>query len=224
MITADLIQRENRKTLTLSVMKDGRVVVKAPHKMSSDLINKFIEDKQRWLEAKVLLVKNMREEFSECIVYKQTLIYGVRYKICVGDTKSVIVDSSKKTIVAPKSISDGQILTKLKNWYKGNAKKIVLSRLDYISKRIKIAYNGFRLTNAKGKWGSCNSKKLISINWRIVMLPPELIDYVIVHELCHIKEMNHSPKFWQTLSLFLPNYSSLRKQLKKYSFTLDLYR
>ncbi len=220
----DLIQRENRKTLVLTIMKDGRVVVKAPNKMSKDLIDKFVVEKQKWIESKLFLIRNTYEEFEDCINYKKILLYGEKYEICVGNTKRVVCDTKHKKLILPKCGSIQNALIKIKQWYKVNAKNILVSRVSHISKLIKITCNDIKISNAKSKWGACNSKKNISLNWRIVMLPPEIIDYVIIHELSHIKEMNHSQKFWNTIAMFLPSYPVLRKRLKKYSFALELYR
>ena len=224
MITPDLIQRENRKTLILSIMKDGRVIVKAPKSLKDDVIDKFVLDKQKWLNSKLAIIKSTKEQFSDCINYQASLVYGEKYQIYVGEVKRVMCDSRRKCIVVSNKLNKNEAIAKIKNWYKVKAKEIVLSRIEHISHFIKIQYNSVKLSNAKGKWGSCNSKRNITINWRIVMLSPELIDYIIIHELCHIKEMNHSQSFWKMVGMFLPGYMDLRKKIKKYSFALELYR
>lgn len=220
----DLIQRANRKTLALSIMKDGRVIVKAPHRMSDKLISKFIQDKQGWLKSKLDIIKKTNAEFEDCINYRSLLLYGEKYQICVGNVKRVMRDDVRKIIVAPNASKTSDVINKIKTWYKKLAKEILTERTKHIADAIKIQPGQIRLTNAKGKWGSCNLKKSISLNWRMIMLTPELIDYVIIHELCHVKELNHSSMFWKTVEMFLPNYQALRKNLKKYSFTLELYR
>ena len=112
----------------------------------------------------------------------------------------------------------------MKLWYKKVAKKVLGDRLAYVESRLKLKSKSMRITDSKGKWGSCNSFGTIVFNWRVVMLPPDLIDYVIVHELCHLVEMNHSKKFWAIVERFLPKSPVLKKNIKEYGFLLGLFR
>ena len=104
------------------------------------------------------------------------------------------------------------------------AKEIITKRITYIKSIMRIEPKAVKITNSRGRWGACNSNKNISLNWRIIMLTPACIDYVIVHELCHLVEMNHSKRFWTLVETFLPNYNDIRAQMKEYGFLLDMYR
>lgn len=103
---------------------------------------------------------------------------------------------------------------------KKKAKLVIKTRLDEISEQIGIEYNNFRLSGAKKRWGSCSSKKTISINWRLIFAPPDIIDYVITHELAHLKHMNHSKRFWKLVETYIPNYKDKRKWLNENDFLL----
>lgn len=224
MITPDLILKGNRKSITLTVLKDGRVVVKAPTRVSDVLINKFIVDKQRWLASKLSLIAGTNEQFLDCMEYKKTLLYGEKLLIVFDDCKSINADFNSQKLVVPEKYQSKDYKAKIVSWYKAEAKRVLFERLKYISSKIKLTALNIKLTNAKGKWGSCSSKKEIALNWKMLMLPPDVIDYIIIHELCHLKEMNHSQNFWQTVESFLPHYKNSRSKLKKYNFVLELYR
>jgi len=114
-------------------------------------------------------------------------------------------------------------MSKLKSWYKKTAKNILEERVGYISNLIKLSPNSIRISDSKGRWGACNSKGNVSFNFRVVMLAPSIIDYVIVHELCHLVEMNHSKRFWNLVDSFLPNASTQKQKIKEFSFLLSLY-
>ena len=223
MIVPDYIERSKRKTLSLTVLKDGNVIVKAPLNMKDEIINRFVEDKQKWIREKLMAVKENINKFEDFIGYKTFLIYGNRYKIVKSQVKQ-IETNDKFEIIIPQKIEDSKLIKTLVLWYKKLAKKILTERLKFIEDRVRLKSNMIRFSDSKGRWGSCNSFGTIHLNWRVIMLPPKIIDYVIVHELCHLKEMNHSKEFWNLVGKFMPEYQTQKKQIKEYSFLLGLYK
>lgn len=103
---------------------------------------------------------------------------------------------------------------------KEKARAFVKSRLEYFNNFYGYAYNRISIKDTKSRWGSCSTKANLNFNYKIIFLPPELADYIIVHELCHLKEMNHSPNFWILVAHTLPNYKKLRKSLRDISFNI----
>lgn len=222
MITPDYIERSNRRTLSLSVLKDGNVVVKAPINMRDETISRFVEEKQDWIREKLFLINKTMSKFDEIMHYKKFLLYGNRYTLLLDDVKK-IETNEKFQIVMPKKVEPDKILKTLKTWYKKAAKQVLAERLEFIESRIKLKSSAFRIGDSKGRWGSCNSRGAICLNFRVMMLPPALIDYVIVHELCHLVEMNHSKNFWKLVGTFLPNVEQLKKSIKEYGILLNLF-
>lgn len=222
MITPDFIERSKRKTLSLSVMKDGNVVVKAPISMRDETINRFVEEKQDWIKEKLFLINKTKVKFDDVVHYQKFLIYGNKYSLLLADVKK-IETNDKFQIVMPQKIERDKILKTLKNWYKKVAKQILSDRLAFIESKIKLKSSLMKIGDSKGRWGSCNSKGVINFNWRVIMLPPAIIDYVIVHELCHLVEMNHSKNFWKLVETFLPKVAELKSAIKEYGFLLALF-
>ena len=97
---------------------------------------------------------------------------------------------------------------------KERARGLVLERLNYFNQFYQFKFNRVFIRNQKSRWGSCSGKGNLSFNYKIVFLPPALADYLIVHELCHLAQMNHRPQFWQLVSQQIPDYKKLRKELK----------
>ncbi|MBR2909684.1 MAG: M48 family metallopeptidase [Clostridia bacterium] len=223
MITPDLITRSNRRTLSLSVLKDGQVIVKAPTKMSQEAIDRFIYEKQHWIREKLAVIHQNQAKFDDIIHMKKYLLYGNQYDVKIANIKKIQTSTQDMCIYIPTSIEPDKIFSKLKNWYKKTAKTILEERLNYISSIIKLKPNQFKISDSKGRWGACNSKGTVNLNYRVIMLPPQIIDYVIVHELCHLVEMNHSKRFWNLVSSFMPNMESQKHAIKEYSFLLSLY-
>lgn len=101
------------------------------------------------------------------------------------------------------------------NHYKKLTKNLVLERLEYYRQFYTFSFKNISVRDQKSRWGSCSSRGNLNFNYRLSLLPPELADYIIVHELCHLKEMNHSRNFWQLVAKAVPNYKQLKKELKK---------
>ncbi len=101
--------------------------------------------------------------------------------------------------------------------YKEQARELAHARLEYFNQFYGFTYNRVAIRAQRTRWGSCSKKGNLNFNYRIALLPPALVDYLIVHELCHLKEMNHSSRFWKLVEHTLPDYKARRKALKAIS-------
>ncbi len=110
----------------------------------------------------------------------------------------------------------------LEKRYRQAAKEYIPRRADYYAQLIGVSYERIRIAEQKTRWGSCSSRGTLSFNWKLMLAPPKVLDYVVVHELCHLKEMNHSPRFWKLVEEMIPNYKEYRKWLKENGNTLQL--
>ena len=99
--------------------------------------------------------------------------------------------------------------------YKSVARNIVLDRISYFNQYYHFSLHSIRIKNQTSRWGSCSKKGNLNFNYRIALIPQELSDYVIVHELCHLGQFNHSKKFWELVSRTIPNYKLIRNRFKK---------
>ena len=222
MITPDFIERSNRKTLSLAVMKDGNIVVKAPLRVKDEVIMHFVEDKQNWIKEKLFIINQTRAKYDDVVRYKKFLLYGNKYSLILADVKKIETTDNFE-IVMPKKTEQDKILKTLKLWYKKIAKQILADRLAFLETRVKLKSTALKIGDSRGRWGSCNSKGVICFNWRVIMLPPQIIDYVIVHELCHLVEMNHSKNFWKLVETFLPKALEQKAAIKEFGFLLSLF-
>ena len=160
MIVPDFIERSNRKTLSLSVMKDGAVCVKAPINMRDEVINKFVEEKQDWIRSKLSFINQTRDKFSEVISYNKFLIYGNLYGLVYFDEKKIRT-SDNFEILIPRKIENEKLLKAIKNWYKKAAKEILSERLKFIGNKIRLLPKEIKIGDSKGRWGSCSSNGTI---------------------------------------------------------------
>lgn len=105
--------------------------------------------------------------------------------------------------------------------YKEQARKYITTRLEELDREYGYPYGRISIRNQKTCWGSCSSKRNLNFNYRILFLPPEQADYIIVHELCHLKEMNHSARFWKLVERAVPEYKRIRKELRKSEVSVE---
>ncbi len=97
---------------------------------------------------------------------------------------------------------------------KNLARKVIGERLKYFCDKYGFEFNGFTVRNQKSRWGSCSSLRNLNFNYRLIYLSKKQMDYIIVHELCHLREMNHSKKFWEQVEKIIPEYLEIRRELK----------
>ncbi len=116
---------------------------------------------------------------------------------------------SRKKIVRPDNIVQGSYYT-----CSARAKKMIVGRVEYYNSFYNLKYNRISVKKQSTKWGSCSRKKNLNFNYKLLFLPQEMADYVVVHELCHLQEMNHSKKFWDLVAKVFPNFKEIRKEMR----------
>lgn len=223
MVEPDLIIRTHRRSLSITVTKEGKLVIHAPNKLKLSEILKYVKEKEKWIVTKQKEIEARLSINKDVISYKQILFLGKKYKIIkINGIKKI--ELSDNEIVMPGKTEDKDIIPKIKRWYISNAKKILADRLEFFGNLMQVDYGKLTITNSKTRWGSCDKDRNIKLNFRLIMLPHKAVDYVIVHELAHIVEFNHSKDFYKIISLVMPGYKLQQKILKENDYVLSLYR
>lgn len=212
------IIRSKRRTLAVSVSRKGEVTVRVPLRISEHEIHNFIEKHRDWAEKKVAEAKKAQPP---------------EYTYQAGDTFNYLGKAYLLTIEPNPSISlprgtqiwlfDSQIFSKesdpakiqklITKWYKAQAKQYLIDRVDYWAETMGLKYHQLALSGANSRWGSCTKQGNIRLNWKLLMAPVEIIDYVIVHELSHLVHFNHSKRFWDFVVRYYPDHKQARKWL-----------
>lgn len=223
----DLVRsRKRKKTITLQVNRQGRVVIHAPYHTTITEIEKVFQQKASWIEEKLAdhRVRAQEAPSSKAFVSGETFFYlGEAYPLTVSDR-----DGSGP----PLALTYGQfVLCKDKvtearelfvRWYKRRAREILTERVPHWSRQLGLVPSGVRITSAACRYGSCSAKDHLSFTWRIIMAPYTVIDYVIIHELAHIREKNHSRRFWESVERIVPDYRKRRHWLKEHQHLFAL--
>lgn len=203
-----------KKTLTMSLDADG-LCVHAPLSMPNDDVKTFVQKRGAWIISKQAFVQDLTlTEPQRQLVNGETLRYlgrQYRLKLVAGLDE---VQLSGRFLEVPKG-DRKKVYTALKDWYEDQAKQLLPKRVSMYSRRISVKPQDVLIRDQQKRWGSCNRKGEVRFNWRIVMAPLSLIDYVVVHELVHLEYMNHSSAYWARLRQLLPNYQALQERLNK---------
>jgi len=135
-----------------------------------------------------------------------------------GNTESVWLERGR--LVVSLRPASGSFNFVLERWYRMRARRLIKKRADELSARLGVPYGRLVIRGQRTRWGSCSAKGNLSINWRLMMAPEPVIDYVIIHELAHLKEMNHSRRFWQLVAEHCPRWREHRRWLKDHEAVL----
>lgn len=214
--------RSKRRTIGFLIDDDG-LRVTAPRWVGIAEIENAIHEKQRWIFAKL----NERRERSARRLQPQmqwrdgaTLPYlggDITLKVAAGRTAGIeFTDTVRElTVCLPADAGEQQLKDRVQGWLQGEAKRIFAERLPLYAAKLEVVYRSFSLSSATTQWGSCTADGRIRLNWRLVHFALPLIDYVIAHELSHLREMNHSPRFWATVQSVFPEFQSAKKALRE---------
>lgn len=219
MIEYNLI-RTKRKTVALCV-RDGAVEVRAPLKMPEHGIERFVASKERWILDKLEKSREQaerREGFQ--LDYGGTVLYrGKEYPVAAQNGNRVEFDGV--AFLIPPGLTSGQIIGCCVQLYRMLAKRVLTEIVMYFAQRMSVMPSAVKINGAKTRWGSCSAQKSLNFSWRLVMADDDVMDYVVVHELAHIKEMNHSVRFWALVEGILPEYRETRTRLRNLQYRLN---
>ncbi|MDO8686301.1 MAG: SprT family zinc-dependent metalloprotease [Clostridiales bacterium] len=200
----------------MHVKNDAKVEVRAPLKMSNAAIMKFVNQKSDWINKKVdqvlkgaMLAESARNSFDSS---DGLLFLGEKIDPAIVQKTRMFQDTSMGSEISPF----------LLKWYKKEARRIISERVVHFSGITGISYKSIGITSARHRWGSCGHMGTLNFSWRLVRAPLEVVDYVVVHELAHVKVKNHSREFWAVVRAILPGYASKRKWLKTNRWILDI--
>jgi len=220
MIMPDKIIKTHSKRLSLTINEKGEFIVRAPIGLREEEIFKFIKEKEDWVSKKQGNVKKILSANSRLINYEDALYLGKRYEVVeVKGLDSALVDDNKLYI----PYSKNKKIRNIFNFLVNKSEQLIITRVEYFSKLMKLKYNNFKLINSVAKWGMCDSKRCIYINWKLIMLPTDIIDYVVVHELSHLLQMNHSKIFWDIVASIMPDYKRRKDILKESNFLIKMF-
>lgn len=211
-----MFDQKDIKHARIRVNESGFVRIIVPLDFTEDDIDSLLRKKKRWIEKQQAFFAK-KEEIT--LSRNQILLFGSRYSYFYDDSykQRVVIDHEYKTIRAARDLLDPIVQER---WYKNYAKKYLVARLETLSKKLGFEYENIFVRSQRTKLGNCSASKNISLNWRLIKSPQNVIDYIIIHELVHTKVMSHSSKFWTLLKSHYPDYRKAVDWLDKYGNSL----
>lgn len=229
MIDYNIVRSARRKTLSLQV-KQGKVLVRAPRYVDEKIISALVKDKSTWLKAKLIEQSYRSQQSCRFTQGDKLLLLGksVRLHIAFASKADTFLgeNSNEEPILHinftrryENKLSDKQLFCvavkkHLERYFHQQAQTVILSRVSHYSELTKLKPTGIKIRQYSARWGSCNSRGEVSFNYLMMMLPSFVIDYIVVHELCHLTFLNHSTDFWRLVQKHFPDYLQAKQWLK----------
>jgi predicted metal-dependent hydrolase len=220
-IQIDKLLRSKRRTIALIVERDGTFTVRAPLRTPQAEIDSFIQQKADW-------ITRTREKIkSTPPTSRKQYIDGEKFLFLGSLFDLRLVEIQKPSLQFDNSFSLGRAAQEkgealFTRWYKERALEFISERVKQHSRQYNFLPSQVKISSAKTRWGSCSSNGTLNFTWRLVMAPVEVIDYVVVHELAHLRVKNHSRKFWKLVETVYPDYKKQRKWLRENGDKLNL--
>jgi predicted metal-dependent hydrolase len=215
-ITISEIFRSHRRTIALIITPDARLIVRAPLRAKMAEIESLVEQKRNWITKK-LLQADKKQNIHTLNPFTNGELF--RYK---GQQYPLVITSGERSI----RLNEHELLFPdrfmhspehaLVHWYVREMLRYAEERVNFYTNRYGFTHTGISITGARRRWGSCSHANRLCFSWRLILLPEHVIDYVVVHELCHTVEKNHSRAFWEKVETVMPDYKASRALLKQY--------
>jgi len=213
-IHIDSVVRSRRRTIALVITPEARLIVRAPLRAPASLIDDAVWEKAGWIRKKMAEIRQRPKAATHA--YEEGEIFwflGRPYPLHIADDDRGMIERTDRLVVS-RNIRPG-IPAALQRWYIAEAKKEINARCMYFSMMTGYSPTSIAISGAQKRWGSCSTRGSLNFSWRLIQAPLSIVDYVIVHELVHLKQHDHSKKFWAQVQALMPDYASRRRWLQE---------
>lgn len=217
------VRYSDRKTVRITVERDRAIVVRAPRRVSPDEIKALLDRKSLWIYEK--LNHPQKYDPAACIhkrfVAGESILYlGSRYRLEIAKDADAPLRFDGRFHLALNAREDAPKL--FKAWFKERAREIITPQVEEIARNLGVTYNRIMISDLKYRWGSCTPLNNLNFNWRIIRAPMPVVKYIVAHELAHLIELNHSPRFWNIVAVQAPHYRRAKEWLKENGGELEM--
>lgn len=207
--------RQRRSSISLTIHPDLSVIVRAPKLMPKFFIDQFVTEKEDWIRKKLAHIEKIKPILKRSYSEGEEFLYlGQTYTLKLTPGTEIKIHGPH--LLFPKALVF-RAQKELTTWFKNKAIEIITQRVQYHSERMNTHYSSLTFSDTKSKWGSCGPRNDLQFNYKLIMAPLVVLDYVVIHELAHTKEKNHQEEFWKLVARETPAYKTHRKWLKAHA-------
>lgn len=221
---AEVIRSSRRKSADLRV-QEGVVSLLVPDDLSTERIELLLVQKRQWIVNKIALHREAMPVQCREFVSGESFPYlgrNYRLKVVRGAYQPVKLVQGRLLVTVPQGNDQPHMIRNaLVRWYTHQAKLKLFDKTQRYASIVGVEVLGIGVKTFKSRWGSCSAKGKIDYNWKIILAPNRRVDYVVVHELCHLVHHDHSSQFWKEVERVMPDYQESKDWLKEYSASLD---
>ncbi len=220
-IEIDQLIRSKRRTLALIIERDGSLTVRAPKRVTAADIKSFVQEKAAWIIRTRERIKSIAQTPKrQYLGGEKFLFLGKEYELeLVGPQRPALKFNGGFRLASSAQKRGERVFAQ---WYREQALAVIAERVHIYSKQHGFAPKQVRISSARTRWGSCSVHGTLNFTWRLVMAPLDVIDYVVVHELAHLRVKNHSGRFWREVERIMPEYRKHRNWLRVHAEKLSL--
>jgi predicted metal-dependent hydrolase len=207
--------RSRRKTIAIEISREGEVLVRAPLRLAHRDVTAFVDRHRGWVDRKLSQAR-LRGGQAEPRTFREGELFpflGEMHRLRLVEGGAYLRRENGEFLLGADLAPRAAVL--FRTWYRARAREILEERVGNFARRMGLSVRGVRITGAKERWGSCSVSGTVNFAWRLVTAPPDIIEYVIVHELAHLVEMNHSRRFWEQVESVIPDYAERRAWLRR---------
>ena len=223
-IAIDIKRTQRRKSISITIA-DNRVKITVPYHLPQDQIDQLLKKKSKWIKEKLFVQSQIQPARKKDYVSGEDFLYlgqHYRLKVLLGKKYLVELKNGYLTVYVKDKSKTTKTKRLIKQWYLKQASTYLIKKTAQLAATLSLTVNSSKVREYKSRWGSCSTSGNIFYNWRLVMAPPKIIQYVIFHELMHLKEHNHSPKFWKMLRSAYPDLDTAKQWLVYNGHTLHI--
>jgi predicted metal-dependent hydrolase len=221
---AEVIRTNRRKSADIRV-EEGAVSVVVPVNTSAAKIDQLLAAKRRWIKEKITLHREAAPASSKRYVSGEAFSYlgrNYRLKVETGPFAPVKLLNGRLVVTIPSGAlhhtqQPHMIRNALVRWYKRQAEQKLTEKVNRFAPMVGVEPAGVGIRTFKSRWGSCTAKGKLEFNWQIMVAPNRMVDYVVIHELCHLIRHDHSPEFWREVARVMPEYPQCREWLREHA-------
>jgi predicted metal-dependent hydrolase len=220
-----------RRTVAISIHPEQGLVVHSPVRISEKWLHALLLEKAGWILSKTIQAEQARAQAAAlrwapgALLPYQGAGLPLRVTHAPGlpgarlEANAIVLNCPYDV---PGTVDAGRIRAELLAWYREQARLVLHNRVAFFERRLGLCSRVVRVKDHKRRWGSCSAKGALNFNWRLILAPPDILDYVVVHEISHLRVLDHSPRFWSTVAGVLPDYRERKDWLRRHGANLSL--